>query len=47
MPVQITLLGVPSVTRDSERVVLDTRKALALLAHLALGDGPRSRDGLL
>ena len=46
MPVQITLLGVPSVMRDGERVVLDTRKALALIAHLALAERPRSRDAL-
>ena len=46
MPVQITLLGAPSVTRDGAPVALDTRKALALIAHLALRDRPRSRDAL-
>ena len=29
-----------------ERVAFDTRKAMALLAHLALADRPRSRDAL-
>ena len=43
---QITLLGVPSVTRDGERAVLDTRKALALIAHLALSERPRPREAL-
>ncbi|MDQ6778418.1 MAG: AAA family ATPase, partial [Actinomycetota bacterium] len=46
MSVQITLLGVPSVTRDGEPVALDTRKALALVAHLALCDRARSREAL-
>ncbi len=44
MPVQITLLGVPSITRDGKPVALDTRKALALTAHLALTDRPCSRE---
>ncbi len=42
--VRITLLGAPSITRDGEAVVLDTRKALALVAHLALGERPRARE---
>ncbi|MDX6676242.1 MAG: hypothetical protein QOE31_294, partial [Solirubrobacteraceae bacterium] len=46
MSVRITLLGVPSVTRDGAPVVLDTRKAMALIAHLALGDRPRSREAM-
>ncbi|MEJ7826518.1 MAG: BTAD domain-containing putative transcriptional regulator, partial [Solirubrobacteraceae bacterium] len=46
MSVQITLLGVGSVTRDGAPVALDTRKALALIAHLALCDRPRSREAL-
>ncbi|MGI8428209.1 MAG: AAA family ATPase [Solirubrobacteraceae bacterium] len=46
MPVQITLLGVPSVTRGGGPVLLDTRKALALIAYLALDDRPCSREAL-
>jgi DNA-binding SARP family transcriptional activator/predicted ATPase len=46
MGLEITLLGPPRVERDGERVAFDTRKAMALLAHLALADGPRSRDAL-
>lgn len=40
------LLGPPRVERDGAPVVFDTRKALALLAHLALEDRPRPRDVL-
>ena len=43
---QVSLLGAPRVTRDGEPVSFDTRKATALLAHLALEDRPRSREGL-
>lgn len=46
MTVEITLLGPPRVTRDGEPVAFDTRKAMALLAHLALAERPRSREGL-
>jgi DNA-binding SARP family transcriptional activator len=46
MRLEITLLGPPRVERDGERVAFDTRKAMALLAHLTLTDGPRSRDAL-
>lgn len=46
MALEIRLLGVPRVTRDGERVVFETRKAMALLAHLALTDRPRSREAL-
>ncbi|MEJ7802709.1 MAG: AAA family ATPase [Candidatus Limnocylindria bacterium] len=46
MAVEITLLGPPSVRRGGEQVRFDTRKAVALLAHLALTDGPRSRDAV-
>ncbi len=41
--VQVTLLGPPRVTRDGEPVVFETRKAMALLAHLAHTERPRSR----
>ena len=46
MSLELTLLGAPRVVRDGERVAFDTRKATALLAHLALSDRPRSRDAL-
>ena len=46
MALDITLLGAPRVQRDGETVTFDTRKAMALLAHLALADRPRSRDAL-
>ena len=44
--IEVRLLGPPRLTRDGEPVVLDTRKALALLALLVLSDRPRTRDGL-
>ena len=40
------LLGAPSVSATASASAFDTRKALALLAHLALVDRPRSRDAL-
>ena len=46
MALEVTLLGPPRIERDGERVAFDTRKAMALLAHLALADRPRSRDAL-
>ena len=46
MALEVTLLGPPGVERDGGRVVFDTRKATALLAHLALADRPRSREAL-
>ncbi len=46
MVVEITLLGSPRVTREGEPVVFETRKAMALLAHLAQSERPRSRDSL-
>ncbi|MET0809769.1 MAG: BTAD domain-containing putative transcriptional regulator, partial [Thermoleophilaceae bacterium] len=46
MSVKVALLGPPRVKRDGEPVRFDTRKALALLAHLALAEAPRSRDSL-
>ena len=44
--IEVSLLGPPRVERDGVRVGFDTRKALALLAHLALTDHPRPRDAL-
>ena len=46
MALEVTLLGPPRVERDGERVAFDTRKAMALLAHLALAERPRSREAL-
>ena len=43
---EISLLGPPRVQRAGELVSFDTRKATALLAHLALAERPRSRDSL-
>lgn len=43
---EISLLGAPRVSRDGSPVSFDTRKATALLAHLALSDRPRSREAL-
>ena len=40
------LLGPPRVERDGTTVAFDTRKAVALLAVLALADRPRPRDVL-
>jgi DNA-binding SARP family transcriptional activator/tetratricopeptide (TPR) repeat protein len=45
-PVDVMLLGPPRVERDGVAVAFDTRKALALLAVLALADRPRPRDVL-
>ena len=44
--VEITLLGPPRVIREGEPVAFDTRKAIAVLAHLALAERPRSREVL-
>jgi DNA-binding SARP family transcriptional activator/predicted ATPase len=46
MALEIALLGAPTVRRDGELVSFDTRKATALLAHLALADRARQRDSL-
>src|SRR5215218_5509237 len=46
MAVEVTLLGPPRIDRNGERVAFDTRKAMALLAHLALAERPRSREAL-
>src|SRR4051794_29780405 len=43
---QVRLLGPPQVLRDGVPVAFDTRKATALLAYLALSEGPRPRDAL-
>jgi predicted ATPase/DNA-binding SARP family transcriptional activator/Tfp pilus assembly protein PilF len=42
----IALLGTPRITLDHEPVAIERRKALALLAYLAINPGPQSRDTL-
>src|SRR5215211_3931096 len=44
--IEVSLLGPPRVERAGTLVGFDTRKAVALLAHLALADRPRPRDAL-
>ena len=46
MALAVTLLGPPRIERDGQPVAVDTRKATALLALLALAERPRSRDAL-
>ncbi|MFL6106343.1 MAG: ATP-binding protein [Marmoricola sp.] len=46
MGLEIRLLGPPRVIRDGVVVTFETRKAVALLAHLALTELPRSREVL-
>ena len=46
MALEISLIGPPRVARDGRPVSFDTRKAMALLAHLALAERPRSREAL-
>lgn len=46
MALEIALLGPPRVSRDGKPVGFETRKAVALLAHLALAERPRSREAL-
>ena len=46
MALEISLIGPPRVARDGHPVTFDTRKAMALLAHLALTGRPRSREAL-
>ncbi|HEU5034726.1 MAG TPA: AAA family ATPase, partial [Mycobacteriales bacterium] len=43
---QLSLLGSPVVTRDGSAVTFDTRKAVALLAILAVEQRPQPRDRL-
>jgi len=44
--IEVRLLGPPRVERDGTLVAFDTRKAMALLAHLAVTERPRPRDTL-
>jgi hypothetical protein len=41
---QIFLLGAPRLERDGEVISLRRRKAVALLAYLAMSGRPHSRD---
>lgn len=43
---QVRLLGPPRIERGGQVVGVDTRKAIALLAYLALSGRPQSRDHL-
>ena len=45
-PLKLFLLGAPRVERDGKPVEADTRKAVALLAYLALSGQSQSRDSL-
>jgi DNA-binding SARP family transcriptional activator/predicted ATPase len=42
----VELLGAPRVTVDGQPISVDTRKAIALIAHLATTNQPTSRDVL-
>lgn len=42
----ISLLGAPTVVLDDVPIQVDTRKAVALLAYLAMSPGPQSREVL-
>ena len=46
MGLDIRLLGPPRVVRDGAAVTFETRKAIALLAHLVMSERPRSREAL-
>ena len=43
---RVSLLGIPRVERDGRAVTFDTRKAMAMLAYLAVSEEPQSRDVL-
>lgn len=45
-PLELSLLGSPRVTRGGVALALDTRKAVALLAYLALSGAVQGRDTL-
>src|SRR3954447_20626462 len=42
----IALLGAPRIERDGQPIQVDTRKAIALLAYLAVVGGRHGRDAL-
>ena len=43
----IRLLGAPDITVDGQPLVVDTRKALAVLAYLTAEGSPQPRDRLV
>lgn len=43
---EIALLGAPTVTQNGKPVSINRNKSMALLAYLALADGPLRRDSL-
>ena len=45
--IQISLIGPPRITINGERIKVPTRKALALLAYLAVTAVPHSRESLI
>lgn len=47
MPLRISLLGPPRIEVDGRPLVVDTRKAIALLAYLAVVRRPIARDSLV
>ncbi|HET7172403.1 MAG TPA: BTAD domain-containing putative transcriptional regulator [Gaiellales bacterium] len=47
MSLRIDVLGTPRIEIDGEPLRVDTRKAVALLAHLAVTGGPQARDLLV
>lgn len=46
IPAQVKLFGSPQISRGGELVAVDTRKAIAVVAYLALAAGSVSRDVL-
>src|SRR5262249_4084065 len=45
-PLAVYLLGAPRIEADGQPIEVDTRKATALVAYLAMDGQPRSRDAL-
>jgi DNA-binding SARP family transcriptional activator/Tfp pilus assembly protein PilF len=43
---EISLLGPPQIELDGTAIEVDTRKAIALLAYLAMESGPKQRESL-
>ena len=47
MSLRVDLLGTPRIEVDGEPLRVDTRKAVALLAYLAVTGGPQARELLV
>ncbi|HEY7258079.1 MAG TPA: hypothetical protein VH459_03375, partial [Gaiellales bacterium] len=47
MPLRIDVLGTPRIVVDGEPLHVDTRKATAMLAYLAVSGGPQARELLV